>query len=44
MSYYMKLADELSPDMPVIIEHLPDEEDFLEAVKYLQPMIAELKA
>ena len=44
LKYYMQLADRLSPDMPVIIEHLADEEDYLAAVKYLQPLIAELEA
>ena len=44
LKHYLKLADELSPDMPVIVEHLQEEEAFLEAVKYLQPLIAELKA
>ena len=44
LKHYLKLADELSPDMPVIVEHLPNVEDYLEAVKYLQPLIAELKA
>ena len=40
----MQLANRLSPDMPVIIEHLADEEDYLAAVKYLQPLVAELEA
>ena len=36
--HYMKLADALSPDMPVIIEHLSAEEDYLAAVTYLQKL------
>ena len=44
LKYYMQLANRLSPDMPVIIEHLANEDDYLAAVKYLQPLVAELEA
>ena len=36
--HYMELADSLSPDMPVIIEHLNEEEAYLAAVTYLQEL------
>jgi len=34
--HYMELADALSPDLPVIVEHLKEETEFLDAVTYLQ--------
>jgi len=42
--HYMKLADSLSPDMPVMIEHLKAEEDYIATVKYLQKILAEPEA
>ena len=44
LRYYIKLIDALSPEMPVVIEHLPNEEDYLAAVTYLQKLVAEPEA
>ena len=40
--HYFKLIDRLSPEMPVIIEHLKEEEAFLSAVSYLQKLYSEI--
>ncbi len=34
--HYLELCDRCSPDMPVIIEHLSAESEYLEAVRYIQ--------
>ena len=44
LRYYIKLIDALSPEMPVIIEHLANEEDYLAAVTYIQKLVAEPEA
>ena len=44
LRYYIKLIDALSPEMPVIIEHLASEEDYLAAVTYIQKLVAEPEA
>ena len=41
LKYYMKLADRLSPEMPVIIEHQAGDEVYLEAVKTIRRILAE---
>ena len=38
--HYMELAHAVSPDMPVIIEHLQTMEEYLAALRYLQDLIA----
>ena len=44
LRYYIKLVDALSPEMPVIIEHLANAEDYLAAVTYIQKLMAEPEA
>ena len=38
--HYIELAHAVSPDMPMIIEHLPTVEDYLESLRYVQDLIA----
>ncbi len=44
LRYYIKIIDALSPEMPVIIEHLSNEDDYLAAVTYIQKLVAEPEA
>ena len=41
LKHYMKLADQLSPDMPVIIEHQASEEVYLAALDTIKKILAE---
>ena len=36
LHYYMKKMDELDKDMPIILEHLSTDEDYIKYMKYLQ--------
>lgn len=36
LAYYIKEADRLNPDMPMIIEHLPDVEKYRQAITYIR--------
>ena len=36
--YYMKKIDELDKDMPIILEHLSTDEDYIKYMKYLQSL------
>lgn len=36
LAYYIREADRLDPDMPMIIEHLPDISKYLEAIAYVK--------
>ena len=38
--HYMELAHAVSPDMPMIIEHLKTEEEYLVSLRYVQDLIA----
>ncbi|MBO4347863.1 MAG: sugar phosphate isomerase/epimerase, partial [Lachnospiraceae bacterium] len=36
--YYMKKIDELDKDMPIILEHLSTDEDYIKYMEYLQSL------
>lgn len=40
---YIRRIDELDPDMPVIIEHLSREEDYIQAVRFIRRLEEEMK-
>ena len=38
LKYYMEKIDELDPEMPIILEHLSTDEDYIKYMEYLKKL------